>query len=111
MFNDEQKDHMNWLSENPDKVCGCGWYSKEECITSCSNPGKRRVEENRLSKLILAERERCARIVDEYCRTFYDLQNPDATMRNRTARFHLNTVADKIRRLEYDPNRDRYRIP
>ena len=40
--NADQRNYMNDLARNPDKVCACGWYWKHECNERfCANTAKR----------------------------------------------------------------------
>lgn len=113
MFNDDQKEYMKDLEANPLNVCGCGWYTKEDCWTLCHHKDKQRVEEARVSKVVLREREMCAQKVDAECRQYYDLTNADdeEQTRRRHIRAALNTVADAIRRIPWNINTDMYRVP
>lgn len=98
MLNEEQQAHVKWLDANPDKVCGCGWYSKFECERFCQNPQSQRVEERRISELIKLERRIIATQIEEYSKKFWDIKDDeDATRRNRFVKFHLEQLVKQIR--------------
>jgi hypothetical protein len=46
-LNEDQVDHIRALAAAPEKVCGCGWYWREECRRHCNSPAKQREEDKR----------------------------------------------------------------
>lgn len=102
MLNEEQEAHVRALLTNPDKVCGCGWYWKEECARQCWNLEKRQPEEAKVNSAILDERERNARKIEDYIKKHYwRLADADADARRRVESSLLQRMADMIRKNEY----------
>lgn len=76
-FNDDQIEYMNDLASDPTKVCGCGWYTKEDCWSYCVTPSKQRPEESSVHKRIVLERERCAMECDKWVKDHYKVKEGD----------------------------------
>jgi hypothetical protein len=114
-LNEDQQDWVDYITSNPDIRCGCGWYTKNECWTICNSKEKQRPEELAVSKAILWEREKCAKIADQYARNNYPLkdtaENYDSNRLRRNDRFTANMIAYAIRREKYSSDIDFYAVP
>jgi len=101
-LNEEQEAHVRSLLTNPDKVCGCGWYWKEECARQCWSLTKRQPEEAKINSAILDERERNAKKIEDYIRkNYWRLKDEEADRRWQMEAQLLQRMAAMIRKNEY----------
>lgn len=103
MFNEEQSAHIKVLAENPEKQCGCGWFSKQECASYCPNK-KSQLPEERVARLVGDHKlKRALSEIDKAISDQYPLKDIEeyklSNSKRSYTRFHLQILRDKVERL------------
>lgn len=107
MFNSDQTAHMDALAKYPEKVCGCGWYWKDECQSICHNRSKQTPEDKALYDAYHRgrefERNRVERLAKKLIDNWYsqtvDTNGKERTD-NRAGRFAIQAIVRDVNDLK-----------
>lgn len=93
MLNDDQKDHI--ASLNNGNICGCGWHTRDSCVTYCFHPKSRNPEEQKIVDRINMEINININILKQIQNEFYPLQQIEKYKDSNLYRNGARTALEK----------------